>query len=52
MPASSSASSSAPNEQVRETPYIVNNITATRDAFGLDRVEERPLSGDATLSQS
>ena len=41
-----------PNEQVRETPYIVNNITATRDAFGLDRVEERPLSGDATLSRA
>ena len=41
----------APNEQVRETPYIVNNIRATRDAFGLDRVEERSLSGDARLSQ-
>ena len=41
-----------PNEQVRETPYIVNNITATRDAFGLDRVEERPLSGDARLSRA
>ena len=50
--ASSSASSSAPNEQVRETPYIVNNITATREAFGLDKVEERPLSGDARLSRA
>ena len=34
-----------PNEQVRETPYIVNNITATRAAFGLDRVEERAALG-------
>jgi uncharacterized protein len=41
----------APNEQVRETPYIVNNIHATRDAFGLDGVEERSLSGDARLSR-
>ena len=42
----------APNEQVRETPYIVNNIRATRDAFGLEGVEERSLSGDARLSRS
>ena len=40
-----------PNEQVRETPYIVNNIRATREAFGLDRVEERTLPGDARLSR-
>jgi uncharacterized membrane protein (UPF0182 family) len=42
----------APNEQVRETPYIVNNIRATREAFALDRVEERPLSGEARLARS
>ena len=42
----------APNEQVRETPYIVNNIRATRDAFGLEGVEERSLSGDARLSRT
>ncbi len=41
-----------PNEQVRETPYIVNNIRATREAFGLDQVEERSLSGDARLSRA
>ncbi len=41
----------APNEQVRETPYIVNNIRATRDAFGLEGVEERSLSGDARLTR-
>jgi uncharacterized membrane protein (UPF0182 family) len=42
----------APNEQVRETPYIVNNIKATREAFGLDQVEERSLSGDARLTRA
>jgi uncharacterized protein len=41
----------APNEQVRETPYLVNNIRATREAFALDKVEERSLSGEARLSR-
>ena len=41
----------APNEQVRETPYIVHNIAATRKAFALDGVEERELSGDASLTR-
>jgi hypothetical protein len=41
----------APNEQVRETPYIVHNVRATRDAFALDTVEERELSGDASLTR-
>jgi uncharacterized membrane protein (UPF0182 family) len=41
-----------PNEQVRETPYIVNNIKATREAFALDQVEERSLSGDARLTRA
>jgi uncharacterized membrane protein (UPF0182 family) len=40
-----------PNEQVNEAPYIGNNIRATREAFGLDRVEERTLSGEARLSR-
>ena len=40
----------APNEQVRETPYIVHNIAATRKAYGIDRVDERPLTGDAVSS--
>ena len=40
-----------PNEQVRETPYIVHNIRATRDAFALDKVEERGLSGEARLTR-
>jgi uncharacterized membrane protein (UPF0182 family) len=42
----------APNEQVRETPFIVHNIHATRAAFRLDRVEERGLSGDARLTRA
>ena len=40
-----------PNEQVRETPFIEHNIAATRRAFGLEGVEERPLSGDALLTR-
>jgi hypothetical protein len=32
-----------PNELVRETPYIRNNIEFTRKAFALDRVEELPF---------
>ena len=42
----------APNEQVRETPFIEHNIKATRKAFGLDTVEERELSGDALLTRA
>ena len=38
-----------PSEQQKEQPYILNNIAATRNAFALDRVEERELSGDAEL---
>jgi uncharacterized membrane protein (UPF0182 family) len=30
-----------PNELGRETPYIVHNITWTRRAFGIDRIEQR-----------
>ncbi len=40
----------APNELAKETPYIKLNIAATRKAFGLDRVEERELSGERVLS--
>jgi uncharacterized membrane protein (UPF0182 family) len=32
-----------PNELVRETPYIKNNIDLTRRSFGLNRVEEVPF---------
>lgn len=40
-----------PNEQVRETPFMEFNIAATRDAFALDKVEERELPGDAALTR-
>jgi uncharacterized membrane protein (UPF0182 family) len=42
----------APNEQTRETPYLVHNIEATRAAFGLSQVDERELSGDAELTRA
>lgn len=41
-----------PNEQSRETPFMEYNIAATREAFALDRVEERELPGDAALSRA
>lgn len=42
----------APNEQVRETPFIRHNIEATRRAFALDAIEERELSGDVLLTRA
>ncbi|MBM3283682.1 hypothetical protein FJY90_05570, partial [Candidatus Gottesmanbacteria bacterium] len=39
----------APNELAKETPFIINNIAATRVAFGLDKIEEREISGDKPL---
>jgi len=41
-----------PNEQVRETPFITHNIHATRAAFALDQVVEKPLSGEAHLTRA
>ncbi|MDA8431363.1 MAG: UPF0182 family protein [Nitrospiraceae bacterium] len=41
----------APNELVKETPYIKNNIAFTKKAFGLDAVEERNISGGTDLSR-
>jgi len=41
----------APNEQVKETPFILHNIAATRAAFALGAVEERQLPGDAPLTR-
>ncbi|OGD94875.1 hypothetical protein A3A48_00900 [Candidatus Curtissbacteria bacterium RIFCSPLOWO2_01_FULL_37_9] len=40
----------APNELAKETPFIKNNIAATRQAFGLDKIEEREISGDKPLT--
>ena len=39
-----------PNEQQREADYIAHNIAATRQAFGLELLDARELSGDATLT--
>lgn len=39
-----------PNELIKESPYILNNITATQKAFKLDEVEEHDLSGETTLT--
>ena len=40
----------APTELTRETPYLRNHIVATRQAWGLDSVETRELSGEADLT--
>ena len=40
-----------PNEQVKEQPFLIHNIAATRRAFGVDHVQERELSGDAELTK-
>ncbi|HLQ77283.1 MAG TPA: UPF0182 family protein, partial [Terriglobia bacterium] len=37
-----------PNEFVKETPYIRNNIEFTRKAYGLDQVEEIPFEPRTT----
>ncbi len=39
-----------PNELVKETPYIEYSIAATRQAFSLDQVVERELSGETSLT--
>jgi len=38
-----------PNELVRESPYIAHNIQFTRQAFGLDRITQRPFPGDSGI---
>jgi uncharacterized protein len=40
----------APNELVKETPYLLHNIAETRKAFNLDKVEERNLTGQSALT--
>ena len=37
-----------PNELGRETPYIEQNITWTRRAFGIDRIEQRDYDAENT----
>ena len=40
-----------PSEQALETPYIQNNIDATRTAYGLDQIEEVNYAAETTVSQ-
>jgi hypothetical protein len=40
----------APTELTRETPYLRHHILATRQAWGLDRVETRDLETQAELT--
>jgi hypothetical protein len=49
-PSSVQRFSVAPNEFAKETPFIEYSIAATRKAFALDKVEERELSGEKTLT--
>lgn len=42
----------APNELVKETPFIKYNIAATRQAYGLDKIEEREISADKPLTSA
>ncbi|MFA7115838.1 MAG: UPF0182 family protein [Bacteroidales bacterium] len=39
-----------PNELVKETPYILNNIKLTREAYGLNKIKSEPFPVDETLT--
>ena len=39
-----------PNELVKETPYIANNIASTRTAFGLDHFQRQEFPAETTLA--
>ncbi len=38
-----------PNELGRETPYIAHNIAATRNAFGLDKIQQQDFEAETSL---
>jgi uncharacterized membrane protein (UPF0182 family) len=38
-----------PNELVREQPFIANNIEMTRQAYGLDRFQQREFPAETTV---
>ena len=40
----------APNELVKESPFIKHNIAATRQAFALDKIEEREILGEKAIT--
>ena len=39
-----------PSELARETPYIEDNIAFTRQAYGIDAIDERPFPTGGTLT--
>ena len=41
-----------PNELVDEHPYIANNITATRAAFGLDQMIQKEFPAETTIESA
>ena len=41
-----------PNELVRETPYIANNIEMTRQAYGLDKVSQREFPAETSIESA
>lgn len=40
----------APNEPAKETQFIKHNIMFTRKAYGLDKIEEREITGDQPIT--
>ncbi len=40
----------APNELSKESPYIKDNIDFTRQAFGLNSIQDKPFAADNTLT--
>ncbi len=40
-----------PNQRLLEAPYIQRNITATRYAYGLDRIKETPFPAALSVTQ-
>jgi uncharacterized protein len=40
-----------PNELDRQRPYIARNITSTRRAFGLDRIQVHPFPADTGVAE-
>lgn len=39
-----------PNELEKETPYILNNIKLTREAYGLNNIKSEPFPVDETIT--
>ncbi|MBE0645812.1 MAG: UPF0182 family protein [Bacteroidetes bacterium] len=39
-----------PNEQSKELPFIENNVKFTREAYDLNRIEEKPIDPQYTLN--